>query len=73
MFGTNKSFRNGLTDSKNNENFENENNFNRHKRRRINVIYSSTASETEFIQVSNGTNCERTWTENHFAPEVYTF
>lgn len=73
MFSANKSIRNGLTDSENDENCENENNFKRRKRRRINVIYSSSESETELIQESNGTNCAITWTENHFVPKIYRF
>ena len=73
MFTGNKRFRNGLTNSENDENCENENNFQPRRKRRINVIYSSSESETELIQESNDTNSDITWTKNHFASKIHPF
>ncbi|KAL6417911.1 hypothetical protein ACFW04_014253 [Cataglyphis niger] len=68
----NKRFINGLTDSESDENCTNENNFNRRKRR-INVIYSSSESETELTQEVDNTNCEVKWSNNHFVPKIHRF
>ena len=62
-----------LTDSEYYENFENENNLNLCKRRRTNVIYSSSESETELIEESNVTNCDITWTKKNFVPRIHQF
>ena len=66
-------FKNGLTDSEYDENFENENNFNLRKRRRTNIIYSSSESETESSEESNDTNCDITWTTKNFVPKIHEF
>ncbi|XP_014483478.1 PREDICTED: piggyBac transposable element-derived protein 4-like isoform X2 [Dinoponera quadriceps] len=76
MFTGNKKsnrFKNELTDSEYDENFENENNFNLRKRRRTNVMHSSSESETELIEGSNDTNCDITWTKKIFVPKIHQF
>lgn len=76
MFTGNKKgicFINGLTDSEYDENFENENNFNLPKRRKTNVIYSNSESETDLIEESNDTNCDIIWMKKHFVAKIYRF